>query len=123
MVDDSIVRGTTSNRIVKLLRDAGAKEVHMRVASCPYLFPCYFGTDVGSKKELIAVGKTVEEMRDVIGVDSLGFISLENMLKSPIGSKTEFCTACFTGEYPLDISEVSTEENETYIKNWKNNER
>lgn len=110
MVDDSVVRGTTSKRIVKLLRDAGAKEVHMRVASPQYLHPCYFGTDVGSISELFAVGKTVEEMAEIIGVDSLGFLSLENMLKSPVGSKTKFCTACFDGNYPLDVSEVATEE-------------
>lgn len=119
MVDDSIVRGTTSNRIVRLLREAGAKEVHLRVASAPYLHPCYFGTDVGSTDELIAVGKTIEEIRDIIGADSLGFLSLENMLKTPIGSKTEFCTACFDGDYPLDVSEVSTENNDTFIKYWK----
>jgi amidophosphoribosyltransferase len=120
MVDDSIVRGTTSNRIVKLLREAGAKEVHMRVAAPPYLYPCYFGTDVGSTSELIAVGKTVEEMRDIIGVDSLDFITLENILKSPIGSKTEFCTACFNGDYPLDVSEFTTKsENKSFIKNWE----
>jgi amidophosphoribosyltransferase len=110
MVDDSLVRGTTSKRIVKLLKDAGAKEVHMRVASPQYLHPCYFGTDVGSTSELFAVGKTVEEMAEIIGVDSLGFLSLENMLKSPVGTKTKFCTACFDGVYPLDVSEVATEE-------------
>jgi len=110
MVDDSVVRGTTSKRIVKLLKDAGAKEVHMRVASPQYLHPCYFGTDVGSTSELFAVGKTVEEMAEIIGVDSLGFLSLENMLKSPVGTKTKFCTACFDGVYPLDVSEVATEE-------------
>jgi CheY-like chemotaxis protein len=104
----------------KLLREAGAKEVHMRVAAPPYLYPCYFGTDVGSTSELIAVGKTVEEMRDIIGVDSLDFITLENILKSPIGSKTEFCTACFNGDYPLDVSEFTTkDENKSFIKNWE----
>ena len=104
MVDDSIVRGTTSNRIVKLLREAGAKEVHMRGAAPPYLYPGYFGTDVGSTSELIAVGKTVEEMRDIIGVDSLGYLSASNVKKiAAVHDGVSYCTACFDGKYPTKI--------------------
>lgn len=109
LIDDSIVRGTTSKRVVALLREAGAKEVHMRISSPPFLYPCYFGTDVGSQDVLVAVDKTYEEINELIGTDSLDYLSLENLLKTPIGSKCGFCTACFNGNYPLDISEVSKE--------------
>lgn len=108
MIDDSIVRGTTSKRIVKLLREAGAKEVHMRISSPPFLYPCYFGTDVGTQDVLVAVNRTIEEINDMIGTDSLDYLSLENLMKIPVGSKCGFCTACFNGDYPLDISEVSS---------------
>ena len=107
LIDDSIVRGTTSKRVVNLLREAGATEVHMRISSPPFLFPCYFGTDVGSQDVLVAVGRTTEEINELIGADSLDYLSLENLLKTPIGSKCNFCTACFNGDYPLDISAVS----------------
>ena len=105
MIDDSIVRGTTSKRIVQILRNAGAKEVHMRVSSPPYKFPCYFGVDVSSKSELIAAKYSIEEIRKNIGADSLGFLSLESLLKTPVGAKCGFCTACFTGDYPMEIPE------------------
>ncbi len=107
LIDDSIVRGTTSKRVVSLLREAGATEVHMRISSPAFLYPCYFGTDVGSQDVLVAVNKTVEEINELIGSDSLDYLSLENLLKTPIGSKCDFCTACFNGNYPLDISEVT----------------
>ncbi len=107
LIDDSIVRGTTSKRVVSLLREAGATEVHMRISSPAFLFPCYFGTDVGSQDVLVAVNRTVEEINDLIGSDSLDYLSLENLLKTPVGSKCEFCTACFNGKYPLDVSEVT----------------
>lgn len=105
MIDDSIVRGTTSKRIVQLLRDAGAKEVHMRVSSPPYRFSCHFGVDTSSKSELVAAKHSVEEIERMIGADSLGYLSLEGLLKTPVGSKCGFCTACFTGEYPMEVPE------------------
>ncbi len=108
LIDDSIVRGTTSKRVVSLLREAGAKEVHMRISSPAFLYPCYFGTDVGSQSDLVAVDRTVDEINELIGSDSLDYLTLENLLKTPIGSKCGFCTACFNGEYPIDISEVSS---------------
>ena len=100
MIDDSIVRGTTSDRIVRMLRDAGAREVHMRVSSPPFLYPCYFGTDVPAREQLIAYNRTVEEIRRVIGADSLGYLRLER-LGEMIGGLPH-CTGCFTGKYPLD---------------------
>ncbi|MBQ4110571.1 MAG: amidophosphoribosyltransferase [Clostridia bacterium] len=103
LVDDSIVRGTTSNRVVKILRDAGATEVHMRIASPPYTHPCYFGTDVSSTESLIAVGRTVEEIREHIGVDTLGYLSLEDLLNIAPDSKVGFCVGCFTGKYPVEV--------------------
>lgn len=99
MIDDSIVRGTTSDRIVKMLRDAGAKEVHMRVSSPPFLHPCYFGTDVPAEEQLIAHNRTIEEIRRVIGADSLAYLKTER-LGEMIGGMGH-CTACFTGEYPI----------------------
>ena len=100
LVDDSIVRGTTSAKIVKLLREAGASEVHMRVSSPPFLNPCYYGTDIASKDFLIACHHTVDEIRKLIGVDTLGYLKAEfiDELKSEINPG--FCTACFDGQYP-----------------------
>lgn len=105
LIDDSIVRGTTSKRIVKLLRDAGAKEVHMRVTAPPFLHPCYFGTDIDSREHLIAANHSIEEIRDLIGVDSIGFLGVDNVTKLADNSPYTFCTACFTGEYPLPLPE------------------
>jgi amidophosphoribosyltransferase len=99
LVDDSIVRGTTCARIVQLLRDAGATEVHMRSSAPPFLYPCYYGTDVDSQKNLVAWNRTVEEVRQIIGVDSLGYLSCENAHKLAENT-TGFCTACFDGQYP-----------------------
>ncbi len=99
LVDDSIVRGTTCARIVQLLRDAGATEVHMRSSAPPFLYPCYYGTDVDSQDHLVAWNRTVEEVRQIIGVDSLGYLSCENAHKLAENT-TGFCTACFDGNYP-----------------------
>lgn len=110
MVDDSIVRGTTSKRIVNLLKEAGAKEVHVRISSPPFLNPCFFGTDISSREHLIAVKHTIEEIRQMIGCDSLGFLSVENMYKIPIGAKCGFCAGCFTGEYPMHVPEDELEQ-------------
>jgi len=107
MIDDSIVRGTTSARIVKLLREAGAREIHMRVSAPPFLFPCYFGTDIDSQENLIACRHTVEEIEEIIGVDSLGYLSVSDLTKLVSGSCMGLCDACFTGNYAVDISGVS----------------
>ncbi|MDR2909561.1 MAG: amidophosphoribosyltransferase [Oscillospiraceae bacterium] len=101
MVDDSIVRGTTSWRIVKLLREAGAREVHMRVSAPPFRHPCYFGTDIDSREHLIANKMTVPEIADKIGVDSLAFLSVAGVNKIAEKADCGFCDGCFTGSYPL----------------------
>ena len=100
MIDDSIVRGTTSDRIVRMLRDAGAREVHMRVSAPPFLWPCYFGTDVPAREQLIAHNRTTEEIRQVIGADTLGYLRLER-LKEMVGG-IGICEGCFTGKYPIE---------------------
>lgn len=103
MVDDSIVRGTTSANIIKQLKDNGAKEVHLRIASPCFLWPCYFGTDIPSKKDLIAVKYSVEEIREKIGADSLGFLPLESLQKIGLRKDFGYCDACFTGDYPIRL--------------------
>lgn len=100
MIDDSIVRGTTSDRIVKMLRDAGAKEVHVRVSSPPFLWPCYFGTDVPAREQLIAYNRTTEQIRREIGADSLGYLRLERLEELVDG--LGICKGCFTGKYPME---------------------
>jgi amidophosphoribosyltransferase len=113
VIEDSIVRGTTSRARVIAIRDAGAKEIHMRVSCPPLKFPCFYGIDFPTKKELIASSHSVEWIRDFIGVDSLEYLSLEGMLKSMPCAKDNFCTACFTGKYPvkppLSLSKQSLE--------------
>ena len=119
MIDDSIVRGTTVKRLVDTLRVAGAKEVHMRVSAPKFLWPCYYGTDVPTKEKLIACQyETVEEIAKVIGVDSLGYLGLENLHDIAKGAKCGFCDACFTGNYPTEIPTVSeeVEKDETEIR-------
>jgi amidophosphoribosyltransferase len=100
MVDDSIVRGTTTRGLVSLVRGAGAAEVHMRVSSAPVTGPCYYGIDTPSRDELIAANHTLEEIRASLGVDSLGYLSLDGMLESVPGGPRGFCHACFSGDYP-----------------------
>lgn len=119
MIDDSIVRGTTVARLVNILRAAGAKEVHMRVSAPKFLWPCYYGTDVPTKEKLIACKyDTVEEIAKVVGVDSLGYLGLENLHDIAKGAKCGFCDACFTGNYPTEIPSVSEEvsKDETEIR-------
>jgi amidophosphoribosyltransferase len=110
LIDDSIVRGTTSRKIVRMVRSAGAKEVHMRISCPPTISPCFYGVDTPRKKELIAANNTVEEIRQYIGADSLSYLSLEGMKKAcHDGEKTTYCTACYTGHYPtklLDVEEI-----------------
>lgn len=103
MVDDSIVRGTTSKRIVNLLRKAGAKEVHVRSSAPPFLWPCYFGTDVPSRDQLVAVNYTMDEICEMIGADSIGFLSIEALHKIAPKAKCGFCDGCFTGKYPVPV--------------------
>ena len=105
MVDDSIVRGTTCARLVKLLRDAGASEVHMRISAPPFRHPCFFGTDIPERSQLLAHNRTVEEMRQICGVESLGFLSLEATHKIATGCKLGFCDACFSGQYSIAVPE------------------
>jgi amidophosphoribosyltransferase len=100
MVDDSIVRGTTTRGLVALVRQAGAREVHMRISSPPVTGPCYYGIDTPSREELIGANMTIEQIADHIGVDSLGYLSREGMLKSVPGGPHGFCHACFSGDYP-----------------------
>lgn len=104
MVDDSIVRGTTSKRIVNLLRRAGATEVHVRSSAPPFLYPCYFGTDVPSQDQLIACNYTMDEIQDMIGADSIGFLSIDSLMKIAPNANCNFCAGCFTGEYPIDVT-------------------
>lgn len=103
MIDDSMVRGTTSGRVVKLLRDAGAKEVHVRFACPQFIAPCYFGTDIDSKENLIACKMTLPEICKHIGADSLGFLSVESVKKLAGNSDCDFCVGCFTEEYPISV--------------------
>jgi len=110
LIDDSIVRGTTSRKIVRMIRSAGAKEVHMRISCPPTVSPCFYGVDTPSKKELIAANNSVEQIREFIGADSLSYLSLEGMKKAcGDGEKTTYCTACYTGKYPtnwVDVEEI-----------------
>lgn len=108
MIDDSIVRGTTSARIVNLLREAGAAEVHMRISSPPFTNPCYFGTDIDSRDKLIACRlDSVDKIAGEIGVDSLGYLSVESTHKIAAGAHCDFCDGCFTGRYPVAVPEAA----------------
>jgi amidophosphoribosyltransferase len=104
MVDDSLVRGTTSKGLVQMIRAAGAREVHLRLSSPPITGPCHYGIDTPTREELIGATHSIDEIRDYLGVDSLGYLSLEGMLHAA-GERNRFCHACFSGEYPTDISE------------------
>lgn len=105
VVEDSIVRGTTMRQLVRMLRDAGAKEVHVRVSCPPIRFPCFYGMDFQTHGELIASKRSVEEIREFIGADSLGYLSKEGMLDAMPGNPEDYCTACFDGEYPVEVEE------------------
>jgi amidophosphoribosyltransferase len=107
LIDDSIVRGTTSRKIVRMVRSAGAREVHMRISCPPTISPCFYGVDTPSKSQLIAANKSIEEIRDYIGADSLAYLSLEGLKKAcGEGEKTTYCTACYTGKYPTNWVEA-----------------
>lgn len=103
VVDDSIVRGTTTPHIVNLLRKAGVREVHMRICAPPIRYPCFFGVDMATRWELIAAYKSVEEIKDFIGADSLGYLSLEGLIRAVDLPRETFCLACFTGDYPIPV--------------------
>jgi len=103
VVEDSIVRGTTTRNIVKVLREAGATEIHMRISSPPYRFPCFFGVDTFERKQLLAARMDVESIREYIGADTLGYLSIDGLLRAVSLPKQNFCLACLNGEYPIDI--------------------
>lgn len=115
MVDDSIVRGTTCKRIVQILKNAGAIEVHLRISSPEFKYPCYFGIDTPDRKGLVAAVHTLEEIKELLGVDSIGYLSLEGLLNAPKNSKIGFCTACLSGEYPIE----APKDIQKYVENIK----
>jgi amidophosphoribosyltransferase len=104
LIDDSIVRGTTSQKLVKMMRDAGAREVHMRISCPPTIAPCYYGVDTPTREELIASHQSVESIREYLGADSLGYLSLQGLLDA-VGDpqQNRHCTACYTGQYPTPL--------------------
>jgi amidophosphoribosyltransferase len=106
LVDDSIVRGTTSRKIVRMVRSAGAREVHLRISCPPTLSPCYYGVDTPTKRELIAANSTVEEIRGFVEADSLGYLSMEALRQAVGDAKHEFCYACYTGDYPTELVHI-----------------
>ncbi len=110
LVDDSIVRGTTSRKIVRMVRNAGAREVHLRISCPPTVSPCYYGVDTPSLRELIAANSSTEQIRQFIEADSLGYLSLESLRESIQDSNHHFCYACYTGKYPtlVQIEEIVT---------------
>ncbi|OUC09701.1 amidophosphoribosyltransferase, partial [Litorilinea aerophila] len=121
MVDDSIVRGNTSGPLVQLLRDAGAREVHVRVACPPIKFPCFMGVDMATQAELIAANKSIDEICEHIGADSLAFLSISGMMKA-LKATDGYCNACFTGEYPFQtpIPLIELQEKEKFPQVWGN---
>lgn len=117
LIDDSIVRGTTSRRIVNLIREAGAKEIHVRISCPPFINPCYFGTDIDSKENLIACRMSIDEIRKEIGADTLGYLSVEGVKSLAPQSDCDFCVGCFTGEYPAPVpKEIPKDKFEFKIK-------
>jgi amidophosphoribosyltransferase len=111
LIDDSIVRGTTSRKIVRMVRDAGAKEVHMRISCPPTVSPCFYGVDTPSRSQLIAANMSVEQIAEYIGVDSLAYLSLDGLrVACDEGAHTQYCVACYTGNYPtkwVDVEEIA----------------
>ena len=110
LVDDSIVRGTTSRKLVRMMREAGAKEVHMRISCPPTISPCYYGIDTPTKEELIASSNTPEEIRKYLGADSLGYLSLGGLRQAVNDDDRKFCTSCYTGVYPTDLVQLEVKE-------------
>src|SRR5690348_4832366 len=106
LVDDSIVRGTTSRKIVRMVREAGAKEVHVRISCPPTISPCYYGVDTPTREELIASSNSPEEIRNFLGADSLGYLSLPSLKQAVSDTEGRFCTSCYTGVYPTDLVQL-----------------
>jgi amidophosphoribosyltransferase len=106
LVDDSIVRGTTSRKIVRMVREAGAKEVHVRISCPPTISPCYYGVDTPTREELIASSSSPEQIRKFLGADSLGYISMAGLLQAVDDKEGKFCTSCYTGVYPTDLVQL-----------------
>jgi amidophosphoribosyltransferase len=106
LVDDSIVRGTTSRKIVRLVRDAGASEVHVRISCPPTISPCHYGVDTPTREELIGANHSVEEIRQFLGADSLGYLSYENLRRAVDDRDGTFCTSCYTGIYPTEFVQL-----------------
>jgi amidophosphoribosyltransferase len=100
------VRGTTSRKIVRMVREVGAKEVHMRISCPPTISPCYYGVDTPTKEELIASSKSPEQIREFLGADSLGYVSLANLKQAVNDTENTFCTSCYTGVYPTDLVQL-----------------
>ena len=107
VVDDSIVRGNTTRQIVRMLRDAGALEVHMRISAPPIRYPCHYGIDMSTKQEMVAHGRTVEEIAAELGCDSIAYLSLEGVYEAIRGERATHCDACFSGEYPLERTDAA----------------
>ena len=105
VVDDSIVRGNTMRQIVQMLREAGAKEVHLRMSSPPIRHPCHYGIDMPTREEMIAHGRSIKEVAEVVGADSLAYLSLDGVYEAIGSDRTTHCDACFTGDYPLEGTE------------------
>ena len=103
VVDDSIVRGNTQRAIIKMLKEAGALEIHVRISSPPVKWPCFYGIDFATKAELIGAGLEIEEIRTSIGADSLGYVSIQGLITATTIEENALCTACFTGKYPIRI--------------------
>jgi amidophosphoribosyltransferase len=116
LIDDSLVRGTTSRKIVQLCRDAGAKEIHVRISCPPTIGPCHYGIDTPVREELIASRQGVEEIRRFIQADSLGYLSLEGMLRAAGRGRGEICTACWTDEQPVDLPRAEAEQMRLFEK-------
>src|SRR5438046_2938284 len=116
LVDDSIVRGTTSRKIVRMVREAGAKEVHVRISCPPTISPCYYGVDTPTREELIASSNSPEEIRRFLGADSFGYISIVGLRQSVNDTKGNFCTSCYTGNYPTDLVQLEVREGTSYGK-------
>jgi amidophosphoribosyltransferase len=105
-VDDSLVRGTTSRKIVRMVQEAGAKEVHVRISCPPTISPCYYGVDTPTREELIASSNTPEQICKFLGANSLGYVSLANLKQAVHDTRGEFCTSCYTGVYPTDLVQL-----------------
>lgn len=116
LIDDSIVRGTTSKKIVAMVRASGAKEVHFRVSSPPTTGPCHYGIDTPEREELIAARQGIDEIREFIGADSLGYLSQEGLLASAGEDRGRYCSACFSGEYPIEPPEEGRDQLKLFEK-------